>query len=241
MSGMLEKTFQETFKVFSSAGKLALPGCSGSGRLQGGLACQIPQTMFPRHITSSPGRPSAFLGCHGVHLAAPQGGAVPNANPDLCQAGGQRGLQSICPTLWAGPPPLPRPQVLRTCLEEEDTHSAHRALTKHAHTLLPTQAPRNRKPGSSGGAGSVEPGGTSGISTPSPVPSGQSTHTCTHKQRHTPLREHTHVAATCSPTPLLLLSSQPPLLHDPLTALWWGSQETLEETGFHRAKQVGHT
>lgn len=126
MSGMLEKTFQETFKVFFSAGKLALPGCSGSGRLQGGLACQMPQTMFPHHISSFPGRSSASLGCHEAHLAAPQGGAVPNANPDLCQVGGQRGLQSLCATLWAGPPPLPRPQVLRNCLEEEDTHSAHK-------------------------------------------------------------------------------------------------------------------
>lgn len=59
--------------------------------------------------------------------------------------------------------------------------------------------------------------------------------------RHTPLCEHTHLATSCSPTPLLLLSSQPLFLHDPLTALWWGSKETLEETGFHRAEQVGHT
>ena len=96
----------ETFKVFFSAGKLALPGCSGSGRLQGGLACQIPQTMFPHHISSFPGRSSASLGCHEAHLAAPQGGAVPNANPDLCQVGRGASKASVQPS---GLAPLPSP------------------------------------------------------------------------------------------------------------------------------------
>lgn len=51
---------------------------------------------------------------------------MPNANPALCQVGGQSGLQSICPILWAGSPTLLKPQVLRNCLVEEDTCSAHK-------------------------------------------------------------------------------------------------------------------
>lgn len=73
---------------------------------------------------------------------------MPNANPDLCQVDGQSGLQSICPTLWAGSPTRLRPQVLRNCLVEEDTHSAHKgSLSPGMYTLsCPHRPPKTPNP-----------------------------------------------------------------------------------------------
>lgn len=142
----------------------------------GGFTCQIPQTMFPCHIPSSP---------RGHQL--PWDAAEPTLRPHkvaLCPTPTQTSARwmgrvaskaSVQPS-GAGSPTRLRPQVLKNCLcggrHPQCTQGlSHQAYTLSAHTgsqtpnptFLGEQAQQNQR--------------ISGITTPSPF---QSTHTHAH-------------------------------------------------------------